>query len=317
MSIATAITNAQTKVSDAYTACNNKGATMPQTQDLSNLATCISSIQTGGGGSANLTTLNVTPSTSSQQITPTSPIDGYDEVNVAAVTSSIDANIVAGNIKNGISILGVTGTYGGGGGSDEPHTLPSTYTKLSYIENPLGNTAYINTGVSGTLRPLFTIDFMSYDDLASTNYGCILGSRQASNNNDWQLTTYCTSGAGTLRLGGSSYNYNAHLPAKNTRFTASLTSSDYIVDSTTYTVNRQGSIGGGYNLYLFALNQANSVTQNGHGRLYSLKMYYGSHLLRDFIPCKNPSNVVGMYDLINETFYGSANSSVFSAGPAV
>lgn len=50
MSIATAITNAQTKVAAAYTACNNKGATMPQTQDLSNLATCIGSIQTGGGG---------------------------------------------------------------------------------------------------------------------------------------------------------------------------------------------------------------------------------------------------------------------------
>ena len=61
-----------------------------------------------------LTTLNVTPTTSAQQITP-SQEDGYDEVNVAAVTSAIDQNIVAGNIRDGVSILGVLGTYTGSG----------------------------------------------------------------------------------------------------------------------------------------------------------------------------------------------------------
>lgn len=49
MSIATAIQNAQAKVAAAYTKCNAKGATMPLTQDLSNLADCIDSISTGGG----------------------------------------------------------------------------------------------------------------------------------------------------------------------------------------------------------------------------------------------------------------------------
>ena len=58
-------------------------------------------------------TLNVTPSTSAQTITAPSGTDGYSPVNVSAVTSSIDANIVAGNIKNGVSILGVEGTYTG------------------------------------------------------------------------------------------------------------------------------------------------------------------------------------------------------------
>ena len=239
----------------------------------------------------------------------------------AAIAQAIEAKGVTVPSGSGYddyaSLIGQISTGGGGGGSDEPHTLPSTYTRLLYIENPLGNSAYINTGVPGSMRPLYTIDFMSYDDFNSTTYGCILGSRQSSNANDWQLTTYCTSGEGTLRLGASAYNYNAHLPAKNTRFTASLTSTSYIVDSTTYTVSRAASIGVSYNIYVFALNQATNTVQNGHGKLYSLKMHYGNHLIRDFVPCKNPSNVVGMYDLINETFYGSANSSVFSAGPAV
>lgn len=67
-------------------------------------------------------TLNVTPSTSAQTIAPTSPKNGFTEVNVSEVTSSIDANITAGNIKSGVSILGVMGNYSGGGRYSE---LPS------------------------------------------------------------------------------------------------------------------------------------------------------------------------------------------------
>ena len=48
MTIASAITAKQQQVAAAYTECNNKGATMPQTQNLTNLANCISTI-TGGG----------------------------------------------------------------------------------------------------------------------------------------------------------------------------------------------------------------------------------------------------------------------------
>lgn len=144
MSIASAITAAQGKVAAAYTACNNKGATMPAagSQNLSNLATTIGTIPTGGG-SSNLTTLSVTPTTSAQQLTPTAPVDGWNEVDVAAVTSAIDSNIVAGNIKKDVVILGVTGTYegsGGGGGlvekdvnfRDYDGTLIASYTAAEF-----------------------------------------------------------------------------------------------------------------------------------------------------------------------------------------
>ena len=48
MSIATAIQGAQAKVAAAYSKCNDKGATMPVTQDLDHLDDCIDSIPTGG-----------------------------------------------------------------------------------------------------------------------------------------------------------------------------------------------------------------------------------------------------------------------------
>jgi len=57
-------------------------------------------------------TAQVTPTTSAQTVTPITG-NGLTSVEVSAVTSSIDANIVAGNIKSGVTILGVAGSYTG------------------------------------------------------------------------------------------------------------------------------------------------------------------------------------------------------------
>ena len=53
----------------------------------------------------------VSPTTSNQTITPDSGYDGLSKVIINAVTSSIDPDIQASNIKKGVEILGVTGTY--------------------------------------------------------------------------------------------------------------------------------------------------------------------------------------------------------------
>lgn len=55
----------------------------------------------------------VTPSTSEQTITADEGKDGLGTVTVSAVTAAIDENIIAGNIKSGVTILGVAGTYDG------------------------------------------------------------------------------------------------------------------------------------------------------------------------------------------------------------
>ena len=50
MSVADQITRIKTNIADTYTAAQAKGATMPQTQNSDNLAACVQSITTGGGG---------------------------------------------------------------------------------------------------------------------------------------------------------------------------------------------------------------------------------------------------------------------------
>lgn len=56
--------------------------------------------------------LNITPSTTIQTITAPEGVF-YNSVTVAPVTSAIDADILSGNIKHDIEILGTTGTYTG------------------------------------------------------------------------------------------------------------------------------------------------------------------------------------------------------------
>lgn len=106
-----------------------------------------------GGNTPNLQTKTVTPSESTQTVSPDSGYDGLSKVTVNAILSTYigsdvtkksaatyipkttnqsiasgqylsgtqtikgDANLVAGNIKSGVSIFGVTGTYAGGGSS--------------------------------------------------------------------------------------------------------------------------------------------------------------------------------------------------------
>ena len=57
----------------------------------------------------------------------------------------------------------------------------------------------------------------------------------------------------------------------------------------------------------------------GYGacKLRSCKIYDNGTLVRDFIPCKNASGVIGLWDDVNSAFYQNAGSGTFTAGPEV
>lgn len=83
--------------------------------------------------------LNISATTSEQTITAPTGTDGYSPITVAPVTAAIDANITAENIKKNVTILGVTGSYEGGGGASTKYGI-----------NMLGWIGDINT--SGKIR---------------------------------------------------------------------------------------------------------------------------------------------------------------------
>lgn len=126
MSLSSDISTTSTALSDIKTAIIAKGQT--PSGNITTYATAIGNINT-----VNNTTLSVTPTTSAQSLTPSSPYTGYGSVTVAAVTNSIDANITAGNIKKDITILGVTGTLESGSGTP--------YTTIVALENTMRGTS--------------------------------------------------------------------------------------------------------------------------------------------------------------------------------
>lgn len=62
-------------------------------------------------GNARLKGINITPSKEPYRIRANEEIDGYNDIRVYQVSSSIDDNIRPENIKKGVTILNVEGTY--------------------------------------------------------------------------------------------------------------------------------------------------------------------------------------------------------------
>lgn len=46
-------------------------------------------------------------------------------------------------------------------------------------------------------------------------------------------------------------------------------------------------------------------------KLYSCRIYDGDTLVRDLVPCKDPNDVVGLYDMVDRKFYGNAGTGAF------
>lgn len=199
MAISDEITRLQGAKADIKTAIEGKGVTVPSSSKLDDYADLIDSIVTtpslqsktatpstsqqtitadnGYDGLSQVTvsaiqteTKTATPSTSQQTVTPTSG-KFLTQVTVSAVTSSIDANITAGNIKKDVSILGVTGTYEGASGA----TLTPTAGDYPVVGNGGlggGGNSLTSTGISVTIPVSGTYRFkwVAFRRANSTGY---------------------------------------------------------------------------------------------------------------------------------------------------
>ena len=119
--------------------------------------------------------LFLTPETTELTVTASELESGYDgigTVTVRAVTPDIDSDIVAGNIKKGVKILGVTGTYEGSGGASYKNELIGLLDgSIETLDIPDGTTS-IRTGPCLGLKDLIHVTIPNtVEEIEGTAFG--------------------------------------------------------------------------------------------------------------------------------------------------
>lgn len=185
--------------------------------------------------------------------------------------------------------------------------LPDGYTELTYIQS--SGTQYIDTGFKPNQDTRIVGD-MQFLNNTSGNPASLFGYRQSQSTQRYEFFQY-------NNLLYSPYNTSAGS-------TISMTTNKMSIDKNKGTTLVNGSALSTItyanfqcagNMYLFALNNNGSVANvNGNKRIYSCQIYDNGTLKRNFVPCKNPSGVVGMYDIVNNAFYQNSGTGTFTAG---
>ena len=171
--------------------------------------------------------------------------------------------------------------------------LPSGYTQLEYIEST--GTQYIDTGIKANLNTKAILDFQLSN---YNNRGAILGSRVdqntnafiiGSNSGEFVNTTYpfaqFDNVTPTSVKSLPNFDLNRHI--------FELSSDGFYIDRTLYlTYSNPTSFSTQENIVLFARYSSGRLVY-GAFKAYSLKLYNNNTLVRDFVPAKNSSGVVG------------------------
>ena len=195
--------------------------------------------------------------------------------------------------------------YGNAGGG----SLPDSYTELEYLQS--SGTQYIDTGFkpNNNSKIVTTLQFVSS---SSGNKFCF-GAR--TSNNVGRFSLGYTFGSG----GGWFFGHGAAVTTVNT--TSSPTDkTSVVIDKNVCTIAGQSAtatpstFSTTQNLVLFADNEGGKVGQNGAIKLYDCSIYDNGTLVRNFVPARNSSGAIGLYDTVNGIFYTNAGSGTFTAG---
>jgi hypothetical protein len=184
-----------------------------------------------------------------------------------------------------------------------PQVVPEGYTQLMYITS--NGTQYIDTGVQAKR------DLKSYIKFTRKNGGNnqFFGVNESGHNytlyfSDWRWQLWCSIGKSSVDVSSASSGVTEYL----------INYPTVTVNDTVFNLSTQSDFTSEKTIYLCAVNGESNKSIID---LYECIIYDDDKTteLKHFYPCKNSSNVCGMYETVEGVFYPDANGGSFAAGP--
>ena len=174
--------------------------------------------------------------------------------------------------------------------------VPSGYTEVEYIA--ASGTQYVDSGVAETADT--AVDCKFDVDTVASDY--LFGTRQNSSNLSYN---------GIYKNNVLEYNYNeiSFMAADSIELTEEVsgTTNNITINGASHTAAT--GTGTGETMLIFAIryqtgyNNGRIRPYGGATKLRHFKIKQNGALVRDYIPCKNPDGVVGLYDIVGGEFY--------------
>lgn len=186
-------------------------------------------------------------------------------------------------------------------------SLPGGYTELEYIQS--SGTQYLDSGV--TFEKTDTVEFEILWTVTPPNAGTYVCG------NYYMQVGMGTSGYGIY----AASNTKAYGTKDRMRVTfASVQETLLVNDAQVFTHDWSGQNLSNVKLGILKLGMEGNAWYSSapvSAKVYSCTIKKGGALVRNFIPCKNASGVIGLWDDVNSAFHQNAGSGVFTAGPEV
>lgn len=193
--------------------------------------------------------------------------------------------------------------------------LPAGYTEVEYVKSTA--TVCIDTGITPNISSTKIESKWMLDQYNSNSNNPFFGGSISSGkyfvgSNSATVLSYRFQSA----TGGIKTKTVSNMVGREITINVNYSSKILTVDGSNVSMGTVNAPSGG--LYLFSFGTYTNAEYKFIGKCYFFKIYSGSTLVADFVPCKNPSGVVGMYDTVRKAFYTvPSGRTALTAGPAV
>lgn len=191
--------------------------------------------------------------------------------------------------------------------------LPSGYTQLEYIES--SGTQYINTGFVPSPDTRAVIDAQITAQTASA--AAYMGERSgggSTNKTAYELWSLSTGTKVSSDFFGN--RVSKTMSTIGIRVLIDKNKASVTINGSTIT-NSAAAGTATLPIFLLASNDSGTAALGIAAKLYACQIYDNGTLVRDFVPCKNASGAVGLYDTVGAQFYANAGTGTFTAGPEI